>query len=212
MSDNCIHDVLIPACTGKALNVARGQSLRVIDEEGKQVAAAMFFNAHNYKEQGMAEFSGGLSYFQPPDLGKIGSHYRLGELYSKVPYENLMMTVTQNDLGDHFLGTHCSELSMALLGAPGHRSCSDNFAEALAEFGLELEDVYSPSVVNIFSNARIDTEGDGSLLINPPRSVAGDYVEFLAHMDLLVAISACPDDVTAKNDHSCKSIRIQIYA
>jgi hypothetical protein len=123
-----------------------------------------------------------------------------------------MMTVTHNDLGDHFLGTHCSALSMALLGAPGHRSCSDNFAEALAEFGLELEDVYSPSVVNIFSNARIDTQGDGRLLINPPRSAPGDFVEFLAHMDVLVAISACPDDVTAKNDHSCKSIRIQIYS
>ncbi len=212
MSAECIVDFVIPACRGKAFKLASGQKLRVIDEEGKQVAGAMFFNAHNYKEQFMAEFSGGLNYFQPPDLGSIGSHYRLGELYSKVPYENLMMTVTHNELRDHFLGTHCSKLWMTLLGAPDHRSCSDNFAEALAEFGLELEDVYSPSIMNIFSNARIDTEGDGRLLINPPRSVSGDYVEFLAHMDLLVAISACPDDVTAMNDHSCKSIRIQIYS
>ena len=212
MSTDCIDDFLIPACTGKAFKLTRGQKLRVIDEQGKQVAGAMFFNAHNFKEQFMAEFSGGLNYFQPPDLGKTGSHYRLGELYSKVPYENLMLTITHNELGDHFLATHCSGLSMALLGAPGHRSCTDNLAEALGEFGLELEDVYSPSIMNIFSNARIDTAGDGSLLINPPRSIAGDYVEFFANMDLLVAISACPDDVTAMNDHSCKSIRIQIHS
>ena len=96
MSEKVISEFVIPKCTGKAFQLNKGQLLRVIEHEGKQVAGVMFFNAHNYKEQFMAEFSGGLNYFQPPELGRVGSHYRLGELYSKVPYENVMLRVTDN--------------------------------------------------------------------------------------------------------------------
>ncbi len=210
MTAEPVEEFVVPKCSGKAFNVQAGQLLRVIESEGKQVAGLMFFNAHNYKEQFMAEFSGGLNYFQPPELGKIGSHYRLGELYSKVPYENLMLTVTDNKLGDHFLGTHCSRRMMEALGAPGHRSCSDNFADALRDYGLELDDVYSPSVLNAFANVRIDTGGDGKISIQPPRSEKGDFIEFQAQMDLLVVVSACPDDITSMNDHVCKDLKIQL--
>ena len=210
MSASIISDFIVPKRTGKAFKVNKGQLLRVIECEGKQVASLMFFNAHNFKEQFMAEFSGGLSYFQPPDLGRIGSHYRLGELYSKVPYENLMLRVTDNKIGDHFLGTHCTKKTMEILHAPGNRSCSDNFAEALREYGLQLEDIYSPSVLNAFANITIDQKGDGSIHVKAPRSEQGDYIEFLAEMDVLVAVSACPDDQSPINDHLCKAIKIQI--
>jgi len=205
MSSKVINEFIIPKCTGKAFRVDKGQVFRVIEEEGKQVAGLIFLNAHNYKEQFMAEYSGGLNYFSG-----VGSHYRLSKLYSKIPYENVMLTVTNNKVGDHFLGTHCTRTTMEILMEPGHRSCSDNFADALGEFGLELEDIYSPSVFNAFANARIDTKGDGTLTIDPPRTEKGDYIEFQAEMDVLVVVSACPDDKTAMNDHSCKAIKIQI--
>ena len=48
---------IVPRCTGKAFRVDRGQRFRVVECEGKQVASLMFFNAANYKEQFMAEFS-----------------------------------------------------------------------------------------------------------------------------------------------------------
>jgi len=200
---------IVPRCTGKAFRVDRGQRFRVVECEGKQVASLMFFNAANYKEQFMAEFSGGLNFAHPD---RLGSHYRVGRLYSKVPYENVMLTVTDNALGDHFLGTHCTKKTMEVLGSPGHRSCSDNFADALAEFGLELEDVYSPSVLNAFANVKLSPKGEGALRIEPPRSERGDFIEFEADMDVLVAVSACPDDVTAMNDHACKAIEIQLLA
>ena len=210
MAEKIIHEFVIPKSTGKAFRVNKGQVFRVVEHEGKQVASLMFFNANNYKEQFMAEFSGGLNYFQPPDLGSVGSHYRLGELYSKVPYENVMLTVTDNKIGDHFLGTHCTKTTMEVLQVPGHRSCSDNFSDALCEFGLQLEDIYSPSVLNAFANVRIDTKGDGAISIGAPRSEKGDYIEFKADMDVLVAVSACPDDQSAINDYLCKAIGIQI--
>lgn len=209
MPSKVIHDFVIPKCAGKAFKVNKGEMFRVIEHEGKQVASLMFFNAHNYKEQFMAEFSGGLNYFHPSHLG---SHYRLSKLYSKVPYENVMLTVTDNKIGDHFLGTHCTRTMMEIWKAPDHRSCSDNFTDALKEFGLALEDIYSPSVFNAFANVRIDPKGAGTVRIEPPRSEQGDYIEFLAEMDVLVAVSVCPDDKSAMNDHLCKPIRIQITA
>ena len=121
-----------------------------------------------------------------------------------------MLTVTDNKVGDHFLGPHCTRTMMDILMAPGHRSCSDNFADALREFGLELEDIYSPSVFNAFANVKIDPKGDGTISIEPPRTEKGDYIEFQAEMDVLVAVSVCPDDKSAMNDHSCKAIKIQI--
>ena len=209
MPSKVIHDFVIPKCAGKAFKVNKDEMFRVIEHEGKQVASLMFFNAHNYKEQFMAEFSGGLNYFHPSHLG---SHYRLSKLYSKVPYENVMLTVTDNKIGDHFLGTHCTRTMMEIWKAPDHRSCSDNFTDALKEFGLALEDIYSPSVFNAFANVRIDPKGAGTVRIEPPRSEQGDYIEFLAEMDVLVAVSVCPDDKSAMNDHLCKPIRIQITA
>lgn len=209
MSSKPKESFIVPKCTGKAFRVGRGQKFRVVQFEGKQVASLMFFNARNYKEQFMAEFSGGLNFAHPD---RLGSHYRVGHLYSKVPFENVMLTVTDNKLGDHFLGTHCTKTMMEILGAPGHRSCSDNFTEALATFGLGLEDVYSPSVLNAFANVKIDPKGDGTVRIDPPRSTKGDFIEFEAEMDILVAISACPDDLTAMNDHACKALEIQIIA
>ena len=208
MSLTIIDEFIIPKCTGKAFKLDQGQTFRVIEHEGKQVASLMFFNAQNYKEQFMAEFSGGLNFAHPE---RLGSHYRVSKLYSKVPYENVMLSVTDNKIGDHFLGTHCTRTMMEIWDAPDHRSCTDNFADALREFGLKLEDVYSPSVLNAFANVYLDPNGDGTIRIEPPRSEKGDYIEFLAEMDVLVAVSVCPDDQSAMNDHSCKDIGIQIF-
>ena len=100
---------------------------------------------------------------------------------------------------------------MDIWQAPGHRSCSDNFSDALSEFGLELKDIYSPSVFNAFANVYIDAKGDGSVNIAPPRSTQGDYIEFRAEMDVLAVVSVCPDDISPMNDHTLKAIKIQIF-
>ncbi len=48
MSASIISDFIVPKRTGKAFKVNKGQLLRVIECEGKQVASLMFFNEHNY--------------------------------------------------------------------------------------------------------------------------------------------------------------------
>ena len=69
----------------------------------------------------------------------------------------------------------------------------------------------SPSAFHAFANNfRIASKGDGTLRIDPPRTEKGDYIEFLAEMDVLVVVSVCPDDKSAMNDYACKDIQIQV--
>ena len=202
-----VLDFVIPPGSGKAFRVLEGETLRVIEEEGGQVASLLVLNAHDHKEQGMARFSGNLSQI----LG-TGNHYRLGTIFSKVPYERPMLTVTRDTVGHHFLGPHCTRRMMELWGAPGHRTCGDNFADALDAFGLTLEDVYSPAAINLFAAIRIESTGEGRVTLLPSPAQKGDQVDFRAEMDVLVAVSACPDDVSPLNGGSCKPIAIKILA
>ena len=205
MEVRVLERFVVPACTGKAFPVLKSQTLRVIEEEGGQVAGLLVLNAHDHKEQGMARFSGNLSQI----LG-TGNHYRLGTIFSKVPYERAMLTVTKDTVGHHFLGPHCTKRMMEIWSAPGHRSCSDNFTDALAGFGLTLEDIYSPASINLFAGVRIGSTGDGGVILLPPTGGKGDYVDLHAEMDVIVALSACPDDVSPMNGHSCKAIGVEI--
>jgi uncharacterized protein len=205
MEQRVVHEFVVAKCSGRAFLVRESQTLRILEEEKGQVASVLVLNARDYREQGMARFSGNLSQI----LG-TGNHYRLGTVFSKVPFERPMLTVTADTVSRHFLGPHCTGRMMEVWKAPGHRSCSDNMAEALTEFGLTLEDVYSPATINFFANVRTDSTGDGRVALLPSLARKGDYVELLAYMDVLVVVSACPDDISPLNGGACGPIRIQL--
>jgi uncharacterized protein YcgI (DUF1989 family) len=80
----------------------------------------------------------------------------------------------------------------------------------LAECGLTLEDVYSPASINLFANVRIRSNGYGGIKVSPQLARKDDLVDFRAEMDVPVVVSACPDDISAMNGHSCKSVGVQI--
>jgi uncharacterized protein YcgI (DUF1989 family) len=72
---------------------------------------------------------------------------------------------------------------------PTH-GCTENLSNALAPFGIPLEDI--PSPFNIFQDMII--RPDGELVHSHTRPKApGGFVILRAEMDLLVAISICPD-------------------
>lgn len=90
----------------------------------------------------------------------------------------------------------CNAAIYRELGCTGHhRSCTDNFHEAIAAQGLSLP--FTPASLNIFMN--VPVAADGTLDRLPPRSRPGDSVTLRAEMDLLLVLSACPQDVTPIN-------------
>jgi len=204
MKKKVVEHIVIPACEGRAFIVIRGQFLRVIDVEGKQVGDMVIYNAHDYREY----FDSSQTVFLNCLQG-IGNAKRMTKLYSKPPHENVMFTVTDDKVGVHFplLGGKCSRLIYILRDkAPMHRSCQDNLAEALKPYGLTADDIHD--AFNIFMNVEIDEKG--CFVIKPPLADKGDYIEMRAEMDCLAAISACPSDTAPTNDFKPKPLGVEI--
>jgi len=212
MAWKVIQDLIVPRATGKTLRVNKGQVFRVIEYEGKQVLDLTFLNAHNYKEHFAAEFSAVLNSMQG-----MGGYYRLTKLYSKPPYENVMATVTDDRVGSgtrggeragHFMMCHCSTQLFACFGLPEARTCSHNFADAFSEIGLQQADTYDESIFNVWMHSWIGE--DGSMNFARPLAETGDYIDFLAEMDIIAVFSVCPTEVSPCNDFRSKALRFQI--
>ena len=206
MSRRIIDEFVIPRGTGKAFIVKKGQVLRVIEHEGPQVSDLIFFNAHNHHEQ----FSSRRSALYN-SLLNMGGLKRLSKLYSKAPWERVMITVVDDPVGVHVPGSHCSkkvwELKPDLRPLWG-RTCTDIFETCLAEFGIILADKESCGVLNVFQNFECDEDGSNYRSIG---SVAkkGDYIDLLAEMDILVGYSNCGDQ-NVINNFEAKNMKVQI--
>jgi uncharacterized protein YcgI (DUF1989 family) len=65
-----------------------------------------------------------------------------------------------------------------------------------------------PEVLNLFMKAVFESDGTYRFEASPVEP--GEHVELLARMDCLVAVSACPDDLSAYNQFRIRPIRIRI--
>lgn len=189
MNETVVSEFTVPARHGKAFVVRKGQVLSIIEIEGKQMADVVFLNANDYKEVFHAGWSAALNMM----MGE-GDMRKLKKLYSKSPRDNVMLTVVDDPTGVHLAwnGGRCSrKVYEEFFKMPGHRSCQDNLAEALAPYGLTEDDV--PDVFNAFMNAEGFEEGRFDTL--EPITEKGDYISMRAEMDVLVGVSACPFDL-----------------
>lgn len=94
----------------------------------------------------------------------------------------------------------CDRYRYEQLGHVGHHdNCTDNLAQALADLGLVATE--TPSPLNLFMNIPIGDEQ--SLSFEPPVSQPGSYVSLRAEMDLVIAFSACPQDLVPINGTAC---------
>ncbi|MBT6241809.1 MAG: urea carboxylase-associated family protein [Rhodospirillaceae bacterium] len=200
-----VDDFLIPKCSGKAFILKKGQVMRVIEIDGGQVADIRFFNKENYKEQFAAVFSmmlNAMSGVQP-------AYKRIETLYSKVPWQRPMLRVIDDPVKHHTMGGHCCRMTFELKGEnTDDRTCEDNFRECLEPWGISLEDVDSGGVFNAFMPRPVDLEGNVSWAESPAKD--GDYIDFLAEMDVLVAYSNCPSQPPV-NPEGNRDMQVQIF-
>ena len=88
-----------------------------------------------------------------------------------------------------------------------HRNCTDNFWEAMVD--LNLKPIELPSPFNLWQNTPV--EADGTIRPNPPESRKGDYIEMRAEMNLVICLSACPQDITSICGNRPRSAHFEIY-
>ena len=199
-----IEDFVIAAGRAKAVLVPRGAILRIHLVEARQVGDCCFFNADDRREV----FHVGQSWALNGLLG-TGTAKSFRHFYSKPPRENVMLTVVDDTVRNHWgnMGGRCSRRLYELRdGEKQHRSCQENLAEALAPHGLTGDDIVD--VFNAFMNVALDAAGGFRIL--PPETKTGDYIDLRAEMNVLAAVSACPADRNATNDGRAKPLGIRV--
>ena len=90
----------------------------------------------------------------------------------------------------------CDNERYGLLGCTEyHDNCSMNLFDSMDELGAPVS--WVPSPLNLFMN--IPWTADGSLSFEGPVTRPGDYVILKAEQDVIVAFSACPQDILPIN-------------
>jgi uncharacterized protein YcgI (DUF1989 family) len=180
--------VTIPARRGMAARVAAGQRIRVINTHGSQVVDTWAFSARDAAEWMSMEAS--RAWF-------LRLAAAVGDTFVTNQRRPILTLVEDTSGGAHdTLIAPCDAPRYRLLGVEGHHdNCRDNLHAALAALGITVP--ATPSPLNLFMN--IPWTADGRLAWGEPVSTPGSYVLFRAEMDLVVAFSACPQDILPIN-------------
>lgn len=185
--------------TGKALELAAGQLLRIEQVEGGQCVDFNCFNLHDYKEfmhTGRTRTLHGLL----PTAG----HF----MWSAPPRERAMLYIlTDTAHCNDVLFPRCSaNLYESSYGLPVHTNCHDIQSEAQREYGLTPDDVHDS--FNLFMCTEVH---NGRGHIRRQQSKPGDHVELLALMDLLAVPNVCGADIMRTSNFSLKPVRLQVF-
>ena len=184
-----MSDVIeIPARRGKAAFVSKGQKVKVINTHGAQVVDAWAFSRHDLREfMSMEHTRATLVKLRPA----VGDH-----LYSNRRRPILTLSEDTSPGIHDTLMAACDDYRYGLLGCTEyHDNCTDNLAAAMFSLGLTAPE--TPSPLNLFMN--IPWTEEGELAFDAPASKPGDYVVLQAELDVVVAFSACPQDILPVN-------------
>jgi uncharacterized protein len=194
-----LKEWIIPAKEYSAFTIQQGQRLRFVDIEGKQVPDLVCFN-----ERDLTEY---LNMGNSLLLNKR-RELRQGDVLYSVTCNPMMTIGGYSNEESYAYGPMCSEeLNRIRYGVAGTRNCRDNFAMALAPWGFNARQI--PNAFVPFM--RVVVEPDGTMEIKEPTSRAGDYYELSAEMDLLVAVSNCPQERNPCNGFNPTAMGIIIY-
>ncbi len=175
---------LIQARTGIAFRVAPGDYVEVVDVQGQQAADFWAFNENDLNE-----------YLSAPHtrIGLMHLFPRAGEAFL-TNHRRPIIRVVEDPVGVHdFLSAACDPWRYEELGHKGwHASCQENLDLAMKRAGYGW--VPTPQPFNIWTNFHLNA--DGTFEIRAPDSKPGDYILLRAEMPAVIAISACPQDIT----------------
>ena len=188
----------MPPGQGRAVELRRGQQLRVVDVDGGQVGDVFAFAAHDMGE-----------YLSAPHTRTTTGRLfpRIGEDFVTNRRRPILKLSCDTSPGLHdMLVAACDPERYHSLGVTDHRSCADNLHIALAELGLTSTLV--PQPVNVFMNIPVSPNGDLKWLPAPTRP--GDSSTFTAAMDCVVVLSACPMDLNPINGERPTALALDI--
>ncbi len=178
----------LPARAGRAVRLRAGQMVKLVNTHGTQVVDCWAFMADDPSEFMSMEHS-------RVGIGRVNP--RRGDVLLSNHRRPILNLVEDTSPGVHdTLIAACDRYRYEQLGAKGpHANCTDNLREALREIGFAPSE--TPAPLNLFMNIPIGA--DGAVRFEPTLAKAGDFVTLRAERDVVVAFSACPQDMVPIN-------------
>ncbi|MBX2886678.1 MAG: DUF1989 domain-containing protein [Granulosicoccus sp.] len=192
-----IDTVLVAPRDAACFNVPAGYGFRINCVEGSQVGDLNLWNSNNLTEH----------FFSGKTRQLHATHLTRGDrLWSTLPSMRAMATIVFDTLewygwdadggGVHdVIGTRCDPYTNRLLkGVDYHHCCHSNLTRALAkELAIPLceAEPYVHDVLNVFMCTGFSHDTHQYFMKASPAR-PGDYLEFMAEIDLLGALSSCP--------------------
>jgi uncharacterized protein YcgI (DUF1989 family) len=181
------QEIVVPAREARAVEVRAGQVLQVVDLEGQQVGDLIAYRLADPSERFSAGHTVSCLTKLVPEVGD--------ELFSdrRTP----LMRIRRDDVGNHDLVVPCCDPQRYArdYGVEDHPSCLASLERAVAGTGRDWP-VHGETAWNVFMNNRI--EDDRIVTYEPPHA-AGATLELDVLEDLLVVLSACPQDLSPCN-------------
>jgi aminomethyltransferase len=197
-------DFRVDRASALSYEVREGEYIQVIDVRGRQCSDFLAFHRHKL-ESGLERGMDGVT-----TRTLMGAAYPLPGLYSKFFDVDMdpLVQVVRDTVGRHdTFGLACTPRYYEDMGYPGHISCTENFNNQVAPFGIAPRAGWE--AVNFFFNTRVDD--DNVIVTDEPWSRPGDYVLMRALTDLVCASSACPDDIDPANGWDITDVHVRVY-
>ena len=216
-----VSELIVPPRDARAFEVPAGHFFRIVSIEGSQVGDLNLWNAHDLTER----------FFSGKTRALHATHVGEGDrLWSTLPSLRPMATITHDTLdwygfdadggGIHdVIGTRCDPYTNRLLSGGGdyHYCCHSNLTRALATArGMKVRDaeLLVHDVLNVFMCTGF-THDTHQYFMKASPVRPGDFIEFFAEIDLLVALSACPGGDCGSTHSSdtakCYPLKVEVY-
>jgi urea carboxylase-associated protein 1 len=179
-SQGIVQREVVPAGGRWSARLEAGDRLRIVDLHGQQAVDFLCFAADLP-----------LDRYNAANTVKLAKTIYIGKgvvLYSE--RARPLIRVVEDTCGHHdtLAGCCSAEINEVRYGVKNTPSCRANFIAELQRWGMSQSDIVAN--VNFFMNMPV--EADGSVAIGPCISKAGDYVELVAEMPVIVVLSNCP--------------------
>jgi uncharacterized protein YcgI (DUF1989 family) len=180
--------VTVEGGSGRAVRMAAGQRVGVVNTHGQQVVDtwAVTLTGERYLSMSHTRLA----------IGRLSP--TAGDVLVDDQRQPILALVCDESPGGHdTLIPACDARRYRALGFQGyHPSCADNYAHALAGTGLGAS-ARTPDPLNLFM--AVDLSAAGELALVPSAAQAGARVVFEALQDLVLVVSACPQDLVPIN-------------
>jgi urea carboxylase-associated protein 1 len=201
--EQALHSFVVEAGDPFVLEIAQGQTVRIVDLEGNQAVDTIFYNAHDYADRYSA---------QDTIRAQANIYLTTGTQLISTNGRTLL-TIIADTCGRHdTLGGACATESNQVRYdlAIGHmHACRNSFLKGIQVWnrGMDKRDIASN--INFFMNVPVTP--DGGLSFADGVSEAGKYVELRAEMDVLMVISNCPQLNNPCNGYNPTPVEILIW-